>query len=34
MQTVTIEIVGHTFTAEPTLTAAASELLSSPPRGD
>ncbi len=34
LQTVTIEIAGHTFTAEPTLTTAASELLSSLPRGD
>jgi hypothetical protein len=31
---VTIEIAGHTFTAEPTLTTAAREILSELPRGD
>jgi Transposase DDE domain len=34
LQTVTIEIAGHTFTAEPTLTTAAREILTELPRGD
>jgi hypothetical protein len=34
LQAVTIEIAGHTFTAEPTLTTAAREILSELPRGD
>jgi hypothetical protein len=34
LQTVTIVIAGHTFTAEPTLTTAAREILSELPRGD
>jgi transposase len=34
LQTVTIDIAGHTFTAEPTPTTAARDILSQLPRGD
>ncbi len=34
LRTVTVEIAGHTITAEPTITPAAAEILSALPRGD